>query len=193
MPTLTFDKSAQRYRAANGQFISRVAVVEARQSIVREVSKQVASLTIQLREGVISIGDWQSAMREALKAGHMLSFGIATGGKRSVTQSEWGRLGARLREQYKYLDRFARAIEQGKPVHLGRAKLYANAIRQTHQNQERLSHAAAGFTRLRRHRTARESCAGCVRDAREWAIDEAPPLGQNECYSNCLCYDEFLR
>ena len=193
MPVLTFDKSAQRYRAANGQFISRVAVVEARQSILREVSRQVASFTAQLRDGAISISDWQSAMRDALKAGHLLSFGIATGGKRNVAQSEWGRLGVALREQYKYLDRFARQIEQGMPVHFGRTRMYANAIRQTHQNQERHSHAAAGFTRIIRHRTARESCAGCVRDAHEWAIEEAPPLGRNECLTNCLCYDEFLK
>lgn len=188
---LFFDKSAQRYRTADGRFVGRLTIIQARDSIVKEVSKQITSLTTQLRDGVIDVSDWQTGMRDAIRAGHTLSAGIVFGGKKNATPRDWGKLGVTLREQYKYLQRFAIEIEQGGALSLGRARMYANAIRTSFHNLERIQQQQAGRTRVIWHVTGGESCAGCLAAAGEWPISEVPRIGENICGSNCRCYYEY--
>lgn len=194
MPSLTFDKAVQRYRNARGQFVSRVAVVGARQAIVNEVINQVTTLTNNLRDGKIDLGDWQSGMRETIKAGHQLSAAIVGGGKASMSSADWLVVARNVKAQYRYLDAFAYQIERGVGgINMGRARMYANAIRGTFLNFEKLKRKEAGFARVRWVVSARESCQGCLSAKGEWLIDEVPEIGSHQCLSNCLCFLEYLR
>ena len=90
------------------------------------------SLAEDLFTGKISIGKWEETMKKLIREEHASCAAIAKGGWDEMTWKDWGRLGTPLREQYKYLHGFAKAIEEKKDtISLraiqARARLYGQA------------------------------------------------------------------
>lgn len=84
-------------------------------------------------EGEITRNTWKNAMREEIKTLHVQAYAAGrSGGWDAVTSEEWGSVGARLRRQYQFLDRFADDIVS-KDLTLGqmnqRTGLYGSASR----------------------------------------------------------------
>jgi len=85
-------------------------LVEARKEAFQ---KDAAALAARLHKGELSVLEWRAEMRQAVKDLHVMSLIISRGGEpSSVTQAEWGRVGRYLRDQYGYLDNFARQVAQ---------------------------------------------------------------------------------
>lgn len=180
---------------ATGRFVSRSAVRRALDQTIDASAERLAAATAALQRGG-SVDEWQTAMRMAIKDVHLYAAAVARGGWAQMTQSDFGAVGAILRKQYAYLDRFAAEIRAGLPRDgrlLARMKLYVMAARTTHQRFDARERELRGDSEERNVLSAGENCAECVEQAdRGWVpIGELVPVGQRVCLGNCLCEIEY--
>lgn len=153
----------------------------------------MAALTGRLRAGTIDLPTWQTGMAAEIKTLHVAMATAAKGGKAQMSPADWGRVGQRIREQYRYLDGFARGVADGRqPLDgrlVSRARLYADAGRTAYGETVRQLWADKGEVQERWLRRASESCPGCVeQSARGWVAEGVlPALGTQQCRSRCRC------
>ncbi len=125
------------------------------------------ALAEQVFTGDISIADWELSMRALVKEMHTSAAAIGKGGWDQMSFQEWGRLGTPVREQYKWLNKFAQDIaDRVDDISLGtiraRARMYGRA---------------AGYV------------AELMQASKE-IISQLPWLpkdGSTECLTNCKC------
>lgn len=67
---------------------------------------------------------WEQEMRDAIRNIHSYSAAMAKGGRKQVTFSDWGKLGANVKEEYKRLQNKVDKIEAGKAIAEGRSTLH---------------------------------------------------------------------
>lgn len=108
---------ADRIVMAQAVDVPGIVELARRRGILNELQEQYnglsGSLARQLRAGTIGINDWQSRMRLALKNLHVQSIIISKGGDRTkLGFADWGRVGGFLKSQYRYLNRYAAAIQE---------------------------------------------------------------------------------
>lgn len=133
---------------------------------------QTASLAQQLRSGTIGIDAWQLAMRQEIKTLHTAALVISRGGEHGmITQSEWGRVGAYLRGQYKYLNNYAKAIQN-------------NALSALNQTSKPFSEKYLAWRGKLYGGNAR---ATFYRGLAMGLLEQVPGDGQTRCMSNCKC------
>jgi len=88
----------------------RIRLLRLRQNLFR---RDAEVLVQRLLERSISLPDWQREMARAIKDLHITSAVIAKGGDwGAMTQADWGRVGAEIKKEYRYLDKFAKAIAE---------------------------------------------------------------------------------
>jgi len=191
-----------RYRdASTGRFVKGSAVREALDTYLDKTDDVAGVASQALREGKISLADWQSAMMRQIKIAHMNAAATAVGGYANMTHADRGRAGAAIREQYKYLRDFATEIASGKQKLDGRmlyrARMYIQAARET---LYKVKHGAAKTMNLadmvRSIRHARDSCPECIELDGVWFRLDDPnykPPGSRLCAKNCKCSEEFGR
>ena len=118
-----------------------------------------------LSSGDINIQDWVTEMRGLIKNTYRAMYELAIGGRENMTQADYGRLGGMLQEQYRYLDRFAAELAEGKltlPQALNRARMYIESATQAF---ERARAAGLGIT-----------------------LPQYPGDGSTQCRANCRCH-----
>jgi hypothetical protein len=116
---------------SGGRKVSRSAVRKEINGLTEYVSRQSARLAGQLRRGAISNIEFELSMRELLKSAHIVAASVGRGGRALMTQSDWGRVGSKIRWQYGYLSKFARRIKAGgisEAATVSRARSYASSI-----------------------------------------------------------------
>lgn len=159
--------AAHRYRnTITGRFIGHAEMVGLRDVYTSAKMQQAASLASRLAAHEISLSDWHSSMRESVKNSFIDQYVLGHGGRATMTQADWGRVGAMCKEQYKYLDGFAQAIEQGSLTEgqiRARSGLYQEASTQAF---ERGNAYARGLPRLPYY----------------------PGDGSTQCLTNCRCH-----
>jgi hypothetical protein len=188
--TLTWNAKAKRYQGESGRFVRREAVASALERVREEGRKRVTKHAEDLKAGRINLPEWVIRMKADIKAQHLLSAGIAQGGKAQFSPAALGRIGAQTRREYEYLRSYARQIANGqKPVQASRSVLYINASRQTFSEAERRMQRDAGVRFERNELNASESCEGCRAEASKGVvpIGTLTPIGSRICKSNCLC------
>lgn len=135
--------------------------------LAQEMGKDIAgSLTDALAGGKISIQRWQLDFRQNLKDIYRNEYLLARGGRGAMTQSDWGKLGAMLKKQYGYMNRFAEEIAAGNLTDAqvkARMDMYFKSARQAY---ERGAESARGMPPLPAH----------------------PGDGSTVCLSNCQCH-----
>jgi hypothetical protein len=184
---MVYDFKTRRFRDALGRFVSRGTIRAAVNRIVSQTFLDLQAITARYQAGLINISEWQIESAQTLRAAHTLSAGIALGGKNSMSLSDLGWIGQKMRFQYERLNLWALRIEEGQVIYPYRLRLYANAARMTFNNALRLrmpiSQLGIWIT------NAKESCAGCFAQASrgEQLIASFPQLGSNECGMNCQC------
>ena len=129
-------------------------------------NETVEMLARNLRNGKITLAMWEEEMRTQLRLFHTGCAAIGKGSWGACTSSDWGKVGAILKEQYKYLHRFARDIyDKAETITekaiAWRAKLYG---------------AKGGFT-------AAYVQAGDIAGMLPWI----PRDGSTACLNNCKC------
>lgn len=198
-PGYRWNQTANRYISPSGRFVGRQQVRAALDVAIDNSAKSIKALSQQLRDGNISLADWQLAMAREIKATHLASAALAKGGWAQLSQSDYGRVGQIVRQEYAYLNKLAQDIAAGRqPLDgrfLRRAEQYIQAGRATYHQVEQREMKVRGYDEERNIRHARDSCPGCLdATARGWvAIGTLPPVGGRDCRRNCRCTIEYRK
>jgi hypothetical protein len=153
-----------------------------------------------LADGDITLVQWQQSVREALKLAHTQAAIIGNGGRDNMQASDWGRIGQRLRAEYRYLEGFARDLLAGSvstPMALARVSMYAQAVRGSYWEGTTIRQEKQGYSLMRRILDPQaKHCDDCLRYAARGtvSIGSLPMPGQRcACLSNCKCRVQYLR
>lgn len=205
MPNNPFqwDPSVGQYRAPNGRFVPRETIRRVIDDILDREAREVEQLARQLRSGSITLEDWRSRMRSAIKSIHLYSAAAARGGWAQISQVQFGQLGRVIRSEYAYLEKFARGIsDRSVPLDaffIDRAQQYAQAGRDTYHQIEQRVMSDAGFETYENIiDTAAENCHGANSCTEQTArgrvpIGELIPIGRRRCLRKCRCHLKYYR
>lgn len=199
MPDLfLWDTRSARYKdPATGQFVGRQAVKDAVEQVIDGARQELQSHTRRLAAGVVDLPTWQVECAQTLRALHLASAVIGKGGRAQMTPADYGRIGARTKDQYGFLARFAGEIHSGavdlanEPLALRRIGLYADAAHATYEQSSRDSAATSAI--LTWERNVLGSADHCVECLAATASGRVPigtlPLpGQRICKQGCKCH-----
>lgn len=196
----SYDPVSGRYRGSNGRFLSQSAISALVDGRINSLDAQLRRYTSMLADGSITLDQWQQSVREALKLVHVQAAIIGHGGKDGMGPAEWGRIGQRLRMEYRYLEGFARDLLDGRvsaAMALARISLYAQSVRGTYWEGASIRQEKQGYTLMRRILDAQaKHCQDCLNYAARGLVPlgSVPMPGQRcECRSRCRCSVQFLR
>lgn len=197
-PGISYNTRARRYvDGTTKKFISGNAVRAALDRAIDQSASRLAAASVRFNEGKINLPTWQVIVAQETKLSLLASMAAANGGWAQLTASHYGRVGAEMKKQLGYLDRFARQIETGEQKQDGtlvrRAKLYAHAGRSLYHKEEGRIQKDQGKTRERNVLGASDHCPGCLaQTARGWVkIGTLIPVGQRDCLTLCHCTVEY--
>lgn len=202
-----FDKLGRpRYRnLATGQFLSASNVLALADEAIAVNGGGVAQASELLLADKLSVAEWVTAFRKQLKIEYSQEYLLGRGGIGQMTQSDYGRIGGLLRDQYRYLDRFAKEVAEGNlsPGQIRyRSDLYAKAAREAYERGLAVASKEAGNDEeIWILDPAVENCPGCVGFAglgwvkiEDNAYDGAyPGSGATVCLTNCHCHIEYRK
>ena len=155
-----------RYRDADtGRFLSAADVRDLAEERIRITGAGTDGLASMLTGDQLSVRDWETLMREAIKDQYVQEYILGRGGLSQMTQEDWGSIGGMLAEQYRFLTPFAQEIADG---NLTEAQIAARSRMYIHSSREALSRA-----------TAR---------ANGWPVLPSHPADASTiCLTNCAC------
>ena len=196
----SYDPMSGRYRRPSGRFMSEKAVTALLDGRINKLGDNLQRFTRMLADGNITLDQWQGSVREAVKGAHIQASVLGHGGRAGMGAAEYGRMGQRLRAEYRYLQSFANDILAGRvsaPMALARVKLYAEAIRGSYWEGATIRQEKQGYSMMRRRLDEQAAhCDDCIRYAARGLvpIGSLPLPGQRcECRSNCRCFVEYKR
>lgn len=196
-PPYRFNARAYSYIDARGRFVSRLAVRNALDEALAANTGRVRALTEALRDGRLSIADWQLQMAREIKNAHLYSAAAAKGGWQNMTPADYGRAGQRIRAQYAFLNAFAAQVASGEQARDGRmvarAELYGQAGRNTYHLTERGEMEVRGMTEESSILHPADSCDECIAEAEAgWQpIGTLTPVGERVCLGRCRCTFDY--
>jgi hypothetical protein len=196
----SYDPVSGRYRSENGRFLSRKAIEALVDGRVGKLSTQLKDYTTRLSSGSITIDQWQGSVREAIKMSHIQAAVLGQGGRNALSSSDYGRIGQKLRQEYRYLERFVRDLLDGavSSAHaLNRIGLYAESVRSSYWEGTTVRQEQQGYSLMRRILDGQAiHCQDCIGYAQRGIvpIGSLPMPGQRcECRARCKCTIEYLR
>lgn len=167
-----WDDRVQRYRnTSTGRFLGAKQMVDLRDEFVEAQKAAAHELADQVVAGDISLQRWTLDMRDLIKTNFIDEYVMAHGGRSNMTPRDWGIIGHMCRDQYSFLEGFAKDIDAGKlsPAQIrARASLYMNAA--THAF-ERGASEVRGIPRLPAYPADGSSLCG-VNDRCTWEYEE---------------------
>jgi hypothetical protein len=194
MPSFTYSTKSKRYHdTTTGRYVGRVEVRKELDSIIDQSSAEMQYWTLNLRNGYSSIAEWQTLMAGEIKNLQIVMSVAANGGWEQMDPEDYSRLEGYIAEQYQYLQGFAEDIYTGKQLPNGsmavRASLYAEASRQTYENERRILETEAGSTQELNILGGADHCIDCTDMTGEgWVpIGTLIPIGLRICQARCHC------
>lgn len=192
MPGYTYRDG--RYYDAEDQALSRRDVEDVLGTLIDGTKDHIAAISKRRAEG-LDPAEWSSAMSREIRNLHATAWALADGGFENITPKSRAALGARIGEQFDYLDGFQQALTDGdlapdSPGALARALRYADAGWGTFQNAERAEALANGAAYARNILgESKESCAECLDLSDQGWIDieDMPEVGDRACNGGCNC------
>lgn len=146
-----------------------------------------------------SIADWELTMRRRIKDATMGSVFSANGGTERTHLAALEDMQARVEEQYKYLARYARQLEDGgQPIDgraAARSSAYMLGARGAHMQARTDVALAIGYDEGRSVLNPADHCDVCVEQAKlGWQpVADIIPIGKRTCLWNCKCDIEFRK
>ena len=196
-----FNAVAGRYiDLSTGRFISSTVVRDELELAMQSSKDSMKIISQQLIDSNMSLAEWQTAMMEHIKNANLNAAMSANGGWAQMSQSDWGFVGQRIKEQYKYLNNYANQIYTGEQGLNGqilvRSNMYGDAARGTFEAMRlRYQLLENGMTEERRVLGAADHCNGCLEQAAlGWQpIGTLDEIGDEECLTNCHCTKQYRR
>lgn len=196
----SYDPISGRYRGANGRFLSQSAVEALVDGRINRLSSDLRRYTNMLSRGDLTLDQWQATIRQRLKLVHIQAAVIGNGGKERMGAADWGRIGQRIRAEYRYLQAFAADILAGRvsaPMALARIGLYAESVRGTYWEGTAIRQEKQGYSLMKRILDSQaKHCQDCLDYAARGIvpIGSLPMPGQRcSCRSNCKCSVKYMR
>lgn len=197
----SWDTKTQRYRQRNadgslGSFVSRKQINQLSERHLETYKPELRAIAQDLIDGKNGLAAWELKTAEKLKQGHIQSWALGRGGVDRLTSRDYGLIGARVKEQYIYLRRFAQSIRSGELTEaqiLARVELYAEALYPTQQAAQTEGHKQNGFDWERNILSPGENCVGCqAESSKGWQpIGSGVPIGSRNCLVRCRCHWEY--
>jgi hypothetical protein len=161
-------------------------------------ANDIRAASLRLRDGEISLVEWRRAMREATKDTHVYSAAAARGGFARMAPDDYGRVGALIKKQYGFLEKFLDEINNGLALDghfVARSALYVQAARSTYERTNRHEQEEGGMNEEKNVLHPAEHCGQCVRQtARGWVrIGALVPIGERTCLGNDRCTMRYRR
>lgn len=190
-----WNSRAARY-TLGGRFVSRASIRRAFDKALANTGARAAALNAGLSSGALSLIDWERQLRALIKDVHLYSGALARGGWAQMRPSDYGAIGATVKKEYAYLNRFAGQLADGYPVNgtfAARARQYIEAGRTTYYNQLDQVQLEHGMTEERNVLHPADSCAECpALTELGWVeIGTLPQIGMRQCMRNCKCDKEY--
>lgn len=195
-----YDLRLKKYRK-DGRVVSRLAVRGEINKLTDHVAKESAAIAKEYKAGIIKLFEFETRMRELLKSAHIIAASVGKGGRARMTQSDWGSVGAKIKWQYGYLNKFARKIGRGSISELAtasRAKSYSSSVLVSFYNtfmeaQTEFIEDGKNPQRCRLITNSEEGCVECAADeAQGWiSVDDMGEIGSRLCGDFCKCDIEF--
>ena len=194
-----FDRRSGRYvREATGRFVSRSKIVDLLERSIQGRERRLYVGARRAVAGEISPSVWLSRTKTMLKRQYLQDAALAAGGWDRLTPADYGRIGGRIRGQYRYLATMAEGIRDGtisEAQAVSRMRMYVGeARRQFYEvERERRPPPPPGKTRLERRLLAAKdkgNCADCLRYyGMGWQIEGVLPVpgAESICGGNCRC------
>lgn len=182
------------YRDHRGRIISRDSVMA---EIGRYIDKQrIRDVTRRLQNQELSIGQWESTMREMIKDGHANAVMAEVGGRENMTRADWLRAGRHVKREYSYLSQWSRELASGQaPTDgrmLSRSDLYGEAVYITHMREVAMT--MDGSSEYTQERSILDSgveahCHSCIEEANKGWVQKGSlkPIGSRDCFSRDRC------
>ena len=185
----------------NGKVIEAAAILLLIDRLTSVGKREAKRISGRLERGEISVAQWRAAIAELLKSAHIIAASVGRGGRSRMTQSDWGKVGNKLRWQYGFLDKFTRSIVSGAVV-IGAGVIANRAIKylsapyisfQTAKQAEHTIGVDGKPVMVRLVQNSKEGCSECAADASLGFIpvDDMDPIGSRICGDFCLCDLEF--
>jgi len=197
--TYTYDRNLQRYRRDDGKFVSAADIEDLTKYMIAQSKKRTDAIANKLIEGDLKLSEWTRQTALELKEIHSQQYLLGRGGLKNMTPRDYGLLGARLKSEYKYLNKFAKDIRDN-PMSIdqfkARLNLYLSSTDATYQVARRESHKVSGFVFERRRLRASNNCTSCLSySSMGWVtIGTLPAIGTLcDCKANCKCYFEYKK
>jgi hypothetical protein len=196
----SYDQASGRYRDERGRFLSEKSVQALVDRRIDRLDAQLRRFTRMLADGSITLDQWQGSVREAIKAAHLQAAIIGHGGRDGMGSAEYGRVGQRLRQEYAFLQGFARDLLDQRvsaPMALARIGLYAQSVRGSFWEGASIRKEQQGFSLMRRILDPlAQHCSDCLAFAARGIvpIGSVPLPGQRcACRARCRCSVRYFR
>lgn len=196
----SYDPRTGRYRAANGRFLSGATVEAIVDGRISSIKTDLRALVSDLADGSITIEQWQEQARAIIKAGHIQAALVGNGGMQGMDNAAWGRVGWRLREEYRYLARFAQDLLEQRvsvPMALARISLYGDSVKGAYWTGTTIRQEKQGYSLMKR---ILDSQAQHCQDCLDYAAAGIVPLGtlpmpgqRCACKARCRCSIRYFR
>lgn len=200
----TWDRSALRYRYPNGRLVPERTVENRAQRYVEDAGREMRGLTDRLINESLSLPEFEAEMRRLMKDVHINMLRLGAGGRAAATSQHYGKAGAILREQYRFLRGFVDDLRAGRYASApgqarARAQMYGKAAYQSYWAARQYAAQAAGYLWKRRVLHPGESCEDCVAQSQLGLVPIDDPRvtgvrdGSTRCLTNCNCEIVFER
>lgn len=196
-PGLIWNRRARKYRGSNGRFLSPIQIRNLIDNDIRATKEQMAALFARLQAGELELAEWRLMQARLIKHVHIANYALSKGGFHNLTSADLGRIGAIVKKQYAYLNRFAVFMGQ-RPEVIGnrntalRNLMYADAGRITYEAARHEQEVSAGARWARRIPHSSEACPDCAAVQYQWIrIEDFVPIGGYQCNIHCLCTVEY--
>ena len=197
---IVFDKKAGQYRGEDGKFVPRITIENLITNEIVRNQRRSQALTTKLIEGDLDLDVWQQSIMQTIKESHLRLGILGSGGINNMDASKYGAIGNQIKEQYQYLAKFARSIEDSE---LSEAQIrmrldqYMQSSKVTFYKLELKTRLNDGFQRGKRLLDRQSKhCPACITHERlDWvSLSEIVAPGTScQCRSNCRCKLKYSR
>lgn len=193
-----FREKTQRYHYTSGsrknEFVKQAKIRELIEDWKKGQQDQAEALADQYLKDEITLRQFQEKLAKQSKNYHVTQAKI---GKPNLDQSDYGKIGAKLKKEYSYLSNFVDDIDN---KNLSDAQIKSRAKQyfmsnESFENAQTQSHKNNDFKWEKWQRTLQDSCAGCImQGGRGWVrLDTLPRIGSQNCLIRCKCYKEYSK
>jgi hypothetical protein len=197
---IVYDRTSSSFRGDKGRYISNAEVLRL---VDAESARQETRLKGHARllvNGKIDIPEFQQRMAKDMKASSIRMAALGAGGVEGLGNRHYGKVGAELKKQYKFLAGFGTALSTGlteKQV-LQRAGQYSRQSAIAFHAAQKITKESEGFNEGRRSLDSQaKHCSQCLDYSTngQWVpVAEIVPVGTScDCGGRCRCTISFRR